>query len=433
MNKILIVAQSEFATLVRSKAFIIGIILLPVVIGGSILLVRATRDAPDLRERTFAIVDHTGVLGPALAEAARPTSAPQDERPQDGPPAPKLLPVQVDANGRNIEELRLELSDKVRREELFAFVELPADLLNPDSTSKILYYSDHPSYLVLPRWLETTVSRVVEHVRFQSVGVDTVLVTRLTRPARVDQLGLSARDGSGRVAEAQQVDKARTQGVPLAFLMLMFITIMSSAPQLLNTVIEEKMSRISEVLVGSVTPFQLMMGKLAGGAAVCALLAFIYVCGALGVAYYYGYGDAVAPSQLAWFAFFLLMAVVLFGSIFVAVGAACNDLKDSQNLMTPVMLILMLPMITAGAVLRAPDGMTSTVLSMVPTATPFLMMLRISIHPGPPAWQVAVSVLLVIVTVIFCVWAAGRIFRTGLLMQGKSASFSEIIRWVRAG
>lgn len=428
MNKILIVAQSEFATLVRSKAFVIGIILLPIVIGGSIFLTRATRDSTDVKERAFAIIDHTGVLAPALAEAARAFNAPGN-----GPPGPKFLPVQVDAKGRNIEELRLELSDKVRKQELFAFVEIPADILNPESQSEILYYSDHPSYIVLPQWLRTTVGRVVEHVRFQSAGVDAALVARLTSPVRVDQLGLVARDASGGVAAAKQVDRARAQGVPFAFLMLMFITIMSSAPQLLNSVIEEKMSRISEVLVGSITPFQLMMGKLAGGAAVCALLAFIYVCGALGVAQYYGYGDAVAPSQLAWFAFFELMAVVLFGSIFVAVGAACTDLKDSQNLMTPVMLFLMLPMITAGAVLRAPDGMVSTVLSMVPTATPFLMMLRISIHPGPPGWQVAISVVLVLATVVFCVWAAGRIFRTGLLMQGKAASLGEIIRWVRAG
>lgn len=428
MKKILIVAQSEFATLVRSKAFIIGIILLPIVIGGSILLARATRDSTDDRERTVAIVDHTGVLAPTLMEVARAPATPGS-----GAPAPRVRPIQVDAAGRHIEELRLELSDKVRREELFAFVELPADILNPDSKAKILYYSDHPSFVVLPRWLETTVSRVVEHLRFRRAGVDPVLVTRLTTPVRVNQLGLVARDGSGGVAEAKQVDRARAQGVPFAFLMLMFITIMSSAPQLLNTVIEEKMSRISEVLVGSITPFQLMMGKLVGGAAVCSLLAFIYVCGALGVARYYGYGDAVAASQLAWFAFFLLMAVVLFGSIFVAVGAACNDLKDSQNLMTPVMLILMLPMVTAGAVLRSPDGMASTILSMVPTATPFLMMLRISIHPGPPGWQIAISVVLVIATVLFCVWAAGRIFRTGLLMQGKSASLGEIIRWVRAG
>lgn len=428
MNKILVVAQSEFATAVRSKAFIIGIILLPVVMIGSIGLARATRDSADLTERAFAIVDHTGIVAPVLAEAARTANTPAG-----GAPGPRLRPVVVATNGRNIEDLRLELSDKVRGGELYAFIEIPADILSPASSGQIQYYSDHPSDVALPQWLRVAAGRVVEQARFQGAGVDPVLVRRLTSPVRVDQLGLVQRDESGQIGVAKQVDRARAQGVPFAFLMLMFITIMSSAPQLLNSVIEEKMSRISEVLVGSVTPFQLMMGKLAGGAAVCAVLAFIYVSGALAVARYWGYSDAVSPVQLAWFGFYLLMAVVLYGSIFVGVGAACNDLKDSQTLMTPVMLVLVLPMVTAGSVLRAPDGTVSTVLSLIPTATPFLMMLRISMHPGPPGWQIALSVVLVSATVLVCVWAAGRIFRTGLLMQGKAPSVREIMRWVRTG
>ena len=427
MRKSLIVAQSEFGTLVRSKAFLIGIILLPVVMGGSFLLARMTRDATDDRERRFAIVDPTGVLGRAVAETVKAMNT------FDGEERTALIPVEVASTGRGIEDLRVELSEKVRRQELFAFVEIPEGILDPQSGQQVRYYSNHPSYTLLPRRIRQATSRVVEYVRFQRAGVDPQLVAKLTVPLRVEELGLVDRDKSGQVRSAQRVDVIRSQGVPFAFLMLMFITLMSSAPQLLNSVIEEKMSRIAEVLIGSVSPFELMMGKLAGGAAVCALLAFIYVGGALGMASYWGFRDAVAPGQLAWFAFFLLMAVVLFGSVFIAVGAACTDLKDSQNLMTPVMLLLMLPMITAGSVLRAPDGMLSTVLSLVPTATPFLMMVRISIPPGPPAWQVALSAVLVLATVAFFVWAAGRIFRTGLLMQGKSASLAEIVRWVRAG
>jgi ABC-2 type transport system permease protein len=213
----------------------------------------------------------------------------------------------------------------------------------------------------------------------------------------------------------------------------MYITIMSSAPQLLNSVIEEKMSRISEVLIASVTPFQLMMGKLIGSAAVSVLLALIYVAGGVVVADYYGYSSAISPATLAWFALFLLMAVFIFGSIFVAIGAACTDLKDSQNMMTPVMLLVMLPMFTWAAVLRAPDGMMALTLSLIPTAAPFLMMLRIALQPGPPLWQILLSVAIMASFTVMCIWAAGKIFRTGLLMQGKSATIPEMIRWVRAG
>jgi ABC-type Na+ efflux pump permease subunit len=193
------------------------------------------------------------------------------------------------------------------------------------------------------------------------------------------------------------------------------------------------MSRISEVLMGAITPFQLMMGKLIGSVAVSVLLAAIYIGGGLVVAQYWGgYASAVTAEALAWFTLFLVMAGLIFGSIFIAIGAACNDLKDTQSMATPAMVLVMLPMFTWMSVLRAPDGMTAMMLSLFPTAAPFLMMLRISLRPGPPAWQIALSILIMGATVVLAIWAAGKIFRTGLLMQGKSATMAEMLRWVRA-
>ena len=128
----------------------------------------------------------------------------------------------------------------------------------------------------------------------------------------------------------------------------MYITVMSSAPQLLNSVIEEKMSRISEVLIGSITPFQLMMGKLLGSVGVSVLLAAIYIAGGLVGRAVLGRlrerrdAGRISPGSLL----FLVMAGLIFGSIFIAIGAACNDLKDAQSMMTPAMLLVMLPMFT---------------------------------------------------------------------------------------
>ena len=432
MRKALIVAQSEFATLVRSKGFIIGLILMPVVIGGSVLLVRATKDTTDLKDRTFAIVDYTGVIAAPFKEVAAlyngsTPSAIDSVLPRKGA---KFIPVDVKPDGRSPEALRLDLSSRVRREELFAFVEVPAEILDPAANASIRYYSNHPSYNALPQWLRTTVNAVVLNERFRRASVDRALVVRLTKPSPIDELGLFEPAEGGGIKAAQEVNVARALGVPVAVLALMYITIMTSAPQLLNSVIEEKMGRVSEVLIGSVTPFELMMGKLLGGAGASLLLSVIYISGGLVVAQYWGgYAGAVTPSIVAWFLFFLIMALFIFGALFVAIGAACNDLKDSQNMMTPVMLLVMVPVFTAGSVLRAPDGTMATVLSLIPTAAPFLMMLRISLQPGPPMWQVMLCVALMICTAVAVVWAAGKIFRTGLLMQGKSATFGEMVRW----
>jgi ABC-2 type transport system permease protein len=431
MHKTVIVAQSEFSTLVRSKAFVLSVLLMPVIMVASVYLIRSTRDTTDTKDRRFAFVDYTGVLaGPFLALTEAYNSGAAPGLPRTGA---RFLATEVKPDGRPPDEIRLELSDKVRREELFAFVELPAEVLDPSSRAQLRYYSDHPAYTALPDWLRATVNGVILNERFRKAAIDRALVTTLLRPAPIEKLGLVARDERGAARPAEAVDQARAFGIPFAALILLYVTVMSSAPQLLNSVIEEKMSRISEVLIGSVTPFQLMMGKLVGSAAVSVLLAAIYIAGGLSVAQYWGdYAAAVTVPLLLWFILFLFLAVFIFGSLFVSIGAACSDLKDSQGMMTPVMILVMLPMFTAQAVLRAPDGAFATALSMLPTAAPFIMLLRIALQPGPPVWQIAVSVTLMLAAALAVVWAGARIFRTGLLMQGKSATLGEMLRWVRA-
>ena len=430
MRKTLIVTQSEFGTLIRSKAFVISVVVMPIIMAGSIRLVQATLDS-DTKDRTFAIIDYTGVLGAplkALAERRNETA----NGPAGARVGPRFLPVELPVQGGDAETLRLEVSDRVRRKELFAFVEIPAGILDPDSGAEILYYSDQPSYTGLRDWLRVSTNGLILNERFKASSLDHGHVARLTRPAPIENLGLLARDEDGRVRPAEKVDAVRTFGVPAVMMLLMYVTIMASAPQLLNSVIEEKMSRISEVLIGSVTPFQLMMGKLAGSVGVSMVLSMVYFAGALGVATYYGYADAVTPVMFGWFAVFMIMGVLIFGAIFVAIGAACTDLKDSQNMMAPVMLLVMIPIFAWAAILRAPDSSMAVTLSMIPTASPFLMLLRIALRPGPPAWQIAMCVALTAATTVAAVWAAGKIFRTGLLMQGKSATLAEMVRWVRA-
>jgi ABC-2 type transport system permease protein len=427
----LIVAATEFATLVRSKGFLIGVILMPVLMGASILLVRATKNVTDGRDRTFAVVDYTGVIaGPLIEVAAALNSglgSPGGQR-----TGPRFIPQEFRPDGASTEALRLELSDRVRRGEIFAFVEIPAGVLDPASGEQIRYYSGHPSYGALPQWLRTTVNAVVLNERFRASSLDRALVTRLTKPAPLENLGLFERDAAGGIKAAEQVDEVRTVAIPSVMLLLMYITVMSSSPQLLNSVIEEKLSRISEVLIASVTPFQLMMGKLLGSVGVSVLLSVIYFVGGVAVAQYWGYASAIRPQMVLWFLLFLILAVLMFGSIFIAIGAACTDLKDSQNMAGPAMILVVLPLLTWMTVLRAPDGSAALALSLFPTATPFLMLLRIALPPGPPGWQIALSIVLTLATVVLFVWAAGKIFRAGLLMQGKSATVPEILRWIRA-
>ena len=429
-NKALIVAISEFTTQVQSKAFLIGLLMMPVFMGIAVGVQKFTRDSTDLKDRPFAVVDRSGVLSGPLKAAAEEWN--RAARGPDGVQTqPRFLPSDA-TFGSEDAAARAALSDRVKRDEIFAFIEIPADALDPDTTSTISYYSNHPGYRTLPSWLGAAINREILNQRFRGASIDRAVVSRLTRRVDLSELGLIERAAGGTFKAASKIDRVRTTAIPVAMMMIILFSVMSSAPQLLNSVIEEKMSSISEVLIGSVTPYELMMGKLLGSAGVSVLLAAIYMTGGVFMARNYGYGDAIRTADLLWMGVFLPLAVVIFGSIFITIGAACSDLKDAQGMMTPAMLIMMLPWMTWFAVLNAPDSPVSMALSLFPTATPFLMLLRIAIAPGPPMWQILLSVVLTGATAVALVHAAGKIFRTGLLMQGKAPTLGEMWKWVRA-
>jgi ABC-type Na+ efflux pump permease subunit len=348
--------------------------------------------------------------------------------------AARIEPALVPETGRPPDAVRLELSDRVRKGELSAFVEIPEGLNDPvpKPGATILYHTESPNDDVLPRFLEVAINGEVRLRRFQAAGISLQAAERLSRPVPMEVLGLLTRGPDGRIQPAEKVDWVRTFIAPAVLMFVVFMIVMTTTPQLLNSVLEEKMSRISEVLLGSVSPFELMLGKLIGNVGVALVLAAIYVAGGFAVAAYYGYADAVAPTAVLALAFFVTVAVVLYGSLFMAVGSACSELKDAQSLMMPVLLLAMLPAFCWTIILDNPNGPASVGLSLFPPATPFLMLLRMLLHPAPPAWQVGLALTLTTLTTLACVWVAGKVFRTGILMQGKTATFGEMARWVMA-
>lgn len=436
-RKIYTVASTEFGTAVRSKSFLIGLLLLPIIMGLSILFQTVVADRADTKTRRVAVVDGSGILYDNIEKAAEERNT-QVRRDNGTVSAPEFEFRKVDPGGEALDLVLLGLSEQVRGETLDAFIEVPATILDPDSAAAIRYYSNNPNDNTVRGWLQGIVNDQVRSSRFRDAGLDRALAERLGRPVMTENLGLFRRDLSaaggtpGQIREAEPIDPIRTAAVPAVLLFVVFFIVMTSAPQLLNSVIEEKMSRISEVLLGSVTPFELMMGKLLGNVGIAMVLGLLYVGAGYGLATYYGYGDAISPGLMVALVGFIVLAIALYGSLYMAVGSACSDLKDAQSLMMPVMLLSMLPVFVWTVVLRNPASPLSVGMSLFPFATPFLMLMRLALQPSPPAWQVALSIVLTTVTAVACVWAAGKIFRTGLLMQGKPPSFRELARWVVA-
>lgn len=445
-RKVAVVASTEFNNAVRTKAFVASVLMLPIIYGAAIFI-QIVANRADTRTRAFALVDRTGAVAPEIVEAARQYNqfGVFDENQKQV--RPRFEPEVVEAGPAADADLAARLSDRVRSGELFAFLEVPADLMEPapGSTPRLRYHTNTPTDIDLPRWLDGVVNSAVQRARFQRAGLDPAKVAAAMSRVDTDTLGLvdrapqapaSAASGASPApsppAEARKIDPIRTFGLPIALVFVMFITIMSTTPQLMQTVLEEKMSKISEVLLGSVTPFELMLGKLLGNVGVALLLAGLYLGTAFAVAARYGYGDMAQPGLLLATVLFIFLGVTLFGSLFMAIGSACSDLKDAQSLMFPVMMLAMLPAFFWSVVLQRPDSPVSVAASLFPPATPFLMLMRMALSPAPPAWQVGLGVVLTTLTALLCVAAAAKIFRTGILMQGKAPSFVELARWVLA-
>jgi ABC-2 type transport system permease protein len=430
-RKVWTVAVTEFLHAVRSKAFLIGVALLPTIGGISTLMPKFAGDEVDKLDRRVAIVDPSGELYPSLKQILDAHNAKQVDAAGAVTGARYFLERADLPAGGSVDDLRLALSDRVRRKELFAFAELPAPPFEGAPT--IRYYTDSPTFQPLPRLIDQIVGKLVIAKRLLATSLDPGTIVALLQPPQLERLDLLARDRDGRVAPAKVSDPIRAFVTPMILTGLMFLIVISTASPLLNSVMEEKMTRISEVMLGSVSPFELMAGKLLGVIGVAMVLSAVYLSGAYGLAAYHGYGDAVSAGQVVWFVVYLVLAMLIYGSMFIAIGSAATDLKDAQALMTPCMLIFMSPMFIWMPIIRAPGSALAVTSSLIPFATPVLMTLRMALTPAPPAWQIALGFALTLAATAGFVWAAGRIFRTGILMQGKSATFGEMWRWVRAG
>jgi ABC-2 type transport system permease protein len=229
MSRVLIVAKSEFLTLVKTKAFIISIILMPVLMGAFFLFMSFAARNIDVETRPFAVIDGTGVLFEPLRAAATVRNA---QAITDGErTGPEFVPSKVATDMRSSDDLKLELSEQVRTKKLFAFVEIPADVITATGggVSSVRYYAENTTYEPLPRWLQAALNEEITKLRFDGAGIDQDLIARLNTRIPLSTFGLVERTTDGTVTEAVEVDELARALVPGFFLILMFMTVMTSA------------------------------------------------------------------------------------------------------------------------------------------------------------------------------------------------------------
>jgi ABC-2 type transport system permease protein len=316
---------------------------------------------------------------------------------------------------------------------LFAYLVLGADPLDTKAQHK--YVSNNRTDDDLREWYASLASEVIEAKRFEREHIDQSVARRIQEPLEFEEKQL---DESGAEQEVSSTDVFR-QWAPVAFVYLLWVSIFTIAQLLLTNMIEEKSNRIVEVLLSSVSPLELMSGKIVGIAmtgltTILSWVVFFLIGAKLAPRFMDMPSDVDLtvllsdPSYLVGFLIYFVLGFLLYASMMVAIGASCNSLKEAQNLMTPMMILLMLPLMAMVPVGKDPNGTLARVLSFIPPFTPFVMMNRAA---GPPkTWEYVATTILLLFSVVLSFIAAAKVFRVGILMTGKPPKLSEIWRWV---
>ncbi len=421
--------------MVRTKAFIITMVLMPVFMCGTVLINSLLEGRVDIDDRKIIVLDHTGVLFDGLAKAADERNRTAIFDPQTQKQIEARVILEAGPPGEVDDAMRLSLSDQVRHNQALAFLEISGDILDQSGgvPSAVRFHTQSVGSGEVRRWIEQALSRVVQARRLESARLDARLVAWAVGPVAVDSMGLYKATDAGEIKPAERTNRELAFLVPMGILMLMWASIMLAAQPMLQSVIEEKQQRIAEVLLGSASPFDIMTGKLVGNVGVSLTIVCVYMVGGFALANYYGHADMLPLRLVGWFLIYEVLAVLLFGSLFIAVGAACSELREAQSYLMPVMMLLILPLMVWPQVMRDPMSRFASMVSLFPPATPMLMVLRLSVSSAVPFWQPLLGVVLVLAAALVAVFCAGRIFRIGILSQGKSPKLGTLLGWMIRG
>ena len=438
MNKIVLVAQREYRAIVKTKGFLIGLAVAPILMCSGFLIAIFAEKMGDTDDQKLAIVDASGVLAPAIAAAAENHNKTEVNDPKTGKKIKPVYVVEVlPADANDPAQRRLDLSEQVRQGKLRAFLEIGPEAVEPGDNrdaAAVRYYSKNSAVDDLRRWLSYPINNELRRLRLAKVGIDSKTVPNLFRGSEVEGMELVSMDAkTGEMQQARRSNEGRAVAVPVAAAMAMYMLVLIGASPLMNSVVEEKNQRIAELIVSSIRPFPFMAGKLLGGIAITLTAGSVYLAAGLALTGKFNWLAYVPVALLPWFAVYLLTLILMQGSVFMAIGSACNDPRDMQNWMLPAMLPVILPLVMMMPMIESPNSPFSTTMSLVPPFTPMLMVVRQASPEGIPAWQAWVGLAGVLAFTAFCLFIGGRIFRVGILMSGKPPKLKELIRWAVRG
>jgi ABC-2 type transport system permease protein len=434
MNKLKLIIVREFIAKVRNRTFIVMTFLSPVLMIGMIALITLITKNSIEKTRTVSYIDQSGLFTP------------------DDFKETKTLKF-IDISNLDLETAK----ETIKKTDQYGLLYIPKENSIDDVAKKMQFFSNESPSLIFTENLEEKLNKRLRLIKMKELHID---IEKVNESKIKSDIQLSNFEGK----ESSKFKNELKLGIGSAagYMIMMFIIIYGA--MVMRSVIEEKTSRIIEVIVSSVKPFQLMLGKVIGTAGagifqfiiwgIVAVLLYTLLLPVLGV----NTGTQVNAEQMQMikevaenskieliiqeikelpiltilisFILYFIGGFLLYSSLYAAIGAAVDNETDTQQFMLPVIMPLMLGIyIGFAVVINDPNGTLATTFSMIPFTSPIVMMMRIPL--GVPLWQIIVSLVLLLLTFIGMIWFAAKIYRVGILMYGKKPGYKELYKWLK--
>lgn len=422
MGKVWLVIKREYKTRVLTKGFVISTIAIPGLIVGFIVFQSMLASGHPEHNKKIAILDESGGLGPAVEK-----SLAQDKLP-GGSPAFEV--IEVLENPSHPVQARQEFAAMTRRRALDGYLWIQRGILSGERPE---FVARDPSTLTSLDTLNRAVGEAVIAKRLKGQGAATQDARNLLRAANVRLIRLTRK--------GETEEKGQIYVVAIVMGMILYGALLTYGITTMRSILEEKTSRIIEVLISSIRPVQLLAGKILGVAAV-GLTQFLIWTISAGLLEVYGLALAgssgghpinlgLSAAALVWVVIYFLGGYFLYAALYAAIGAAVSSEHDAHQIQMPVTLLLAGSFLLFNIIISDPNSPASIVLSMIPFFSPILMVMRIALQ-SPPLWQIAVSLLVLALTTLGVIYASARVYRAAVLMYGKRPSLVELLRWLRA-
>ena len=440
-NKIVAVIKREYMTRVKSKGFVASLFLMPVLMCGLVLLssfLAIMGDKPE-EMRKLAVIDETGEIFEQMqaAVAKHPTFQHNGE-----------LVYQLREETTTTEDKKTAIQERVRIKELYAYLEIPKDVF---ASGEVRFYARTVTNSNVQNAFRRIISDIVRDKRFAESGYSQPEVRQLMRAVGFNAYAVKSgkgKDGGAKVESAIETGARLGLGYLLVFVLYLFVIIYANS--IMRSVLEEKTTRIVEVIISSIKPYQLLLGKLVGVCSVCLTMFAIWVIfgvllvmnidpllglfgiDSLPIQFILVIGTIKASSTeiLTYFFVYFIIGFFMYSTLYAVVGAICGSEEEAQQTGGPLTMLIIIPFILMFQLFRIPDSTLSVLLSHIPFFSPILMFMRINVLM-PPLWEILLNILLMCVTVLLVMLISGKIYRVGILMYGKRPTLSQLWQWMR--